>query len=324
MMCCVSILFPVIIKMKKGGPQVFIPAYRKMLQKGELENKSVVLSERLSRCDICPRNCGVNRIAGEVGICGVGKRVWVSSYGPHHGEEDPLRGVYGSGTIFFSGCNLNCLYCQNADISQKLSGEEVSTRVLASMMLELQRMGCHNINLVSPTHVVPQIVEAILLATADGLTLPVVYNSGGYDAISTLQLLEGIIDIYMPDMKYSDENTGRDLSGIPSYPMVNQAAVLEMHRQVGDLKISAAGVAERGLLVRHLVLPNGLAGSQEVLRFIAEQVSADTYLNIMDQYRPAYQAYCKNDLNRMITRAEYLDLIHQAESLGMTRLDKQS
>ncbi|RLD07783.1 MAG: radical SAM protein [Chloroflexota bacterium] len=310
--------------MKKGGPQVFIPAYRKMLQKGELENKSVVLSERLSRCDICPRNCGVNRIAGEVGICGVGKRVWVSSYGPHHGEEDPLRGVYGSGTIFFSGCNLNCLYCQNADISQKLSGEEVSTRVLASMMLELQRMGCHNINLVSPTHVVPQIVEAILLAAADGLTLPVVYNSGGYDAISTLQLLEGIIDIYMPDMKYSDENTGRDLSGIPSYPMVNQAAVLEMHRQVGDLKISAAGVAERGLLVRHLVLPNGLAGSQEVLRFIAEQVSADTYLNIMDQYRPAYQAYCKNDLNRMITRAEYLDLIHQAESLGMTRLDKQS
>ena len=302
---------------------MFIPAYRKILQTGELENRSAVLSGRLSKCDICPRNCGVNRIAGEVGICGVGERVWVSSYGPHHGEEDPLRGVYGSGTVFFSGCNLNCLYCQNADISQKLSGEEISTRELASMMLELQGIGCHNINLVSPSHVVPQVAEAILLAAADGLTLPIVYNSGGYDAIPTLQLLEGIIDIYMPDMKYSDENAGRDLSGIPSYPMVNQSAVLEMHRQVGDLKISANGVAERGLLIRHLVLPNGFAGSQEILRFIAEQVSTDTYLNIMDQYRPAYQAYRKKDMNRRITRAEYLDLISMAENLGMTRLDKR-
>jgi len=302
---------------------VFIPAYRKILQTGELENRFAVLSGRLSKCDICPRNCGVNRIAGEVGICGVGERVWVSSYGPHHGEEDPLRGVYGSGTVFFSGCNLNCLYCQNAEISQKLSGEEISTRELASMMLELQGIGCHNINLVSPSHVVPQVAEAILLAAADGLTLPIVYNSGGYDAIPTLQLLEGIIDIYMPDMKYSDENAGRDLSGIPSYPMVNQSAVLEMHRQVGDLKISANGVAERGLLIRHLVLPNGFAGSQEILRFIAEQVSTDTYLNIMDQYRPAYQAYRKKDMNRRITRAEYLDLISMAENLGMTRLDKR-
>jgi len=303
---------------------MFIPAYRKILKTGELEKKSSVLAGRLSNCDICPRNCGVNRISGEVGICGVGERAWVSSYGPHHGEEDPLRGVYGSGTIFFSGCNLNCLYCQNAEISQKLAGEEVSPRELARMMLELQGMGCHNINLVSPTHVVPQIVEAIHLAAVEGLTLPVVYNSGGYDAIPTLQLLEGIIDIYMPDMKYSDENTGRGLSGIPSYPMVNQAAILEMHRQVGDLKLTADGVAERGLLIRHLVLPNGLAGSQEILRFIAKQVSADTYLNIMDQYRPAYQAYRKNNMNRRITRAEYLDVVNQAESLGMTRLDKRS
>lgn len=303
---------------------MFIPAYRKILQTGDLEKKSAILTERLSSCDICPRNCGVDRIAGEVGFCGVGNQVWISSYGPHHGEEDPLRGVYGSGTIFFSGCNLTCLYCQNAEISQNLSGEEVSTRELASMMLELQGMGCHNINLVSPTHVVPQIAKALLLAAADGCTLPVVYNSGGYDAIPTLQILEGIIDIYMPDMKYSEEIAGRDLSGIASYPVVNQAAVLEMHRQVGDLKISGAGVAERGLLIRHLILPNGLAGSKDVLRFIAEQVSADTYLNIMDQYRPAYQAYRKNDMNRRITRTEYLDLIHLAESLGMTRLDKRA
>ena len=300
---------------------MYIPAYRKTLQTGELEEKSTVLAGLLSNCDICPRKCGIDRIAGEVGICGVGERVWVSNYGPHHGEEDPLRGGNGSGTIFFSGCNLNCLYCQNADISQKLTGMEISTRELANLMLELQGMACHNINLVSPTHVVPQIAEAIYLAAVDGLTLPIVYNSGGYDSLQTLQYLNGIIDIYMPDMKYSDEKVGRDFSGIPSYPAVNQAAVLEMHRQVGDLRISADGVAERGLLIRHLVLPNGLAGSQQILRFIAEKISVDTYLNIMDQYRPAYQAYRKIDINRRITRSEYLDIVHYAESLGMTRLD---
>ncbi len=300
---------------------MYIPAYRKTLQTGEMEEKSTALVGLLSSCVICPRKCGVDRIAGEVGICGVGERVWVSSYGPHHGEEDPLSGVNGSGTIFFSGCNLNCLYCQNADISQKLTGMEISTRELANMMLELQGMGCHNINLVSPTHVVPQITEAIYLAAVDGLTLPVVYNSGGYDSLHTLQYLNGIIDIYMPDMKYSDEKVGRDFSDIPSYPAVNQAAVLEMHRQVGNLKISGDGVAERGLLIRHLVLPNGLAGSKQVLRFIAEKISVDTYLNIMDQYRPAYQAYRKIDINRRITRAEYMDVINYAESLGMTRLD---
>ncbi len=187
---------------------MYIPAYRKTLQTGELEEKSTALVGLLSNCEICPRKCRVDRIAGEVGICGVGERVWVSSYGPHHGEEDPLRGVKGSGTIFFSGCNLNCLYCQNADISQKLTGMEISTRELANLMLELQGMGCHNINLVSPTHVVPQITEAIYLAAVDGLTLPVVYNSGGYDSLQTLQYLNGIIDIYMPDMKYSDEKVG--------------------------------------------------------------------------------------------------------------------
>ena len=300
---------------------MYIPVYRNTLQTGELEEKSIALAGLLSNCDICPRKCGVDRIAGDVGICGVGERVWVSSYGPHQGEEDPVRGVNGSGTIFFSGCNLNCLYCQNADISQKLTGMEISIRELANLMLELQGMACHNINLVSPTHVVPQIAEAIYLAAVDGLTLPIVYNSGGYDSLQTLQYLDGIIDIYMPDMKYSDEKVGRDFSNIPSYPAVNQAAVLEMHRQVGDLKLSGDGVAERGLLIRHLVLPNGLAGSQQVLRFLAEKISVGTYLNIMDQYSPAYQAYRKIDINRRITRAEYMDIIHYAESLGMTRLN---
>ena len=300
---------------------MFIPAYRKTLQNGELKEKASALTGLLLNCDICPRKCGVDRIAGEVGICGVGERFWISSYGPHQGEEDPLRGVNGSGTIFFSGCNLNCIYCQNADISQKLTGVELSNRELADLMLELQGMACHNINLVSPTHVVPQIVESIFLAAMDGLTLPIVYNSGGYDSLQTLHYLNGIIDIYMPDMKYSDEKVGRDFSDIPSYPAVNQAAVLEMHRQVGNLKISDDGVAERGLLIRHLVLPNGLAGSKQVLRFIAEKISVDTYLNIMDQYRPAHLAYRKIDINRRITRAEYMDIIHYAENLGMTRLD---
>lgn len=300
---------------------MFKPVYKNILQTGELETKAEVLVGRLSKCDICPRNCGVNRLANEVGICGVGERVWVSSYGPHHGEEDPLRGTNGSGTIFFSGCNLNCLYCQNADISQKITGMEISIRDLAGMMLELQGMGCHNINLVSPTHVVPQISRAIFLAAMDGLNLPVVYNSGGYDSMQTLQILEGMVDIYMPDMKYSDEDIGRIYSGIPSYPEVNQAAVQEMHRQVGDLKVSANGLAERGLLVRHLILPKRLAGSKEILRFLAEKVSVDTYLNIMDQYHPAYQAYQNLDINRRITSAEHMEIIDFAESLGFTRLD---
>lgn len=302
---------------------MFIPAYKKILPTGELEKKAAALSGHLIKCDICPLNCGVNRVSGEVGICGVANRVWISSYGPHHGEEDPLRGTRGSGTIFFCGCNLNCLYCQNADISQKLNGVEISTRELAGLMLELQGVGCHNINLVSPTHVVPQIVEAIFLAALDGLSLPIVYNTGGYDALPTLQFLEGIVDIYMPDMKYSDENIGYDLSGIHSYPAVNQEAVLEMHRQVGDLKLSTIGIAESGLLIRHLVLPNGMAGSQKILRFIADQISVDTYLNIMDQYRPAYQAYSKEEMNRRVPRNEYLDVLRLAETLGLWRLDKR-
>ncbi len=302
---------------------MFVPAYHKLLQTGEDKKRFAALVDRLFKCDICPRNCGVNRMIGEVGICGVAERVWINSYGPHHGEEDPLRGKNGSGTIFFSGCNLTCLYCQNADISQKLTGMEITNRELADLMLELQGKGCHNINLVSPSHVVPQIVGAIFLAAKDGLNLPIVYNTGGYDFLPTLQLLDGIIDIYLPDMKYNAENVGRELSGIPFYPVVNQAAVMEMHRQVGDLKMAPNGIAERGLLIRHLLLPNGLAGSEQILRFIAEQISLDTYLNIMDQYRPAYQAYRKDGLNRKITRTEYLNVIHLADTLGLTRLDSR-
>lgn len=298
-----------------------MPAYLELHKTGQLEEKAAALTRRLSSCDICPRNCGVNRIAGEVGVCGVGANVCVSSYGPHHGEEDPLRGIYGSGTIFFSGCNLNCLYCQNADISQEISGQELAARDLAQLMLELQGRSCHNINLVSPTHVIPQIAEAICLAVGEGLDLPIVYNSGGYDSVDTLQLLDGFIDIYMPDMKYSDEGIGQIFSNITLYPQVNQMAVSEMHNQVGDLRISKEGIAERGLLIRHLILPNELAGSKEILTFIAEKISLDTYINIMDQYRPVYQAFRKAGINRRITRSEYQEIIQFAGNLGLKRLD---
>jgi len=297
------------------------PAYLALLRAGELEERARIAHDHLASCTLCPRECGANRLAGEFGSCHTGERAVLASFHAHFGEERPLVGSGGSGTIFFSHCNLKCVFCQNHDISQAGHGQEVDAHQLAGIMLHLQAAGCHNVNLVSPSHVVPQILSALVIAAEEGLRIPLVYNTGGYDAIETLRLLDGIIDIYMPDMKYSDEKIGRDFSDIPSYPVVNQAAVLEMHSQVGDLKISADGVAERGLLIRHLVLPNGLAGSHQILRFIAEMISVDTYLNIMDQFRPAYQAYRENDLNRRITRTEYQDILHFAESLGMTRLD---
>jgi len=276
----------------------------------------------LKACDLCPRDCGVNRVEGEIGFCGVGNQVWVNSYGLHFGEEDPLRGWQGSGTIFFSGCNLSCLYCQNAEISQKISGSEISVEVLANVMLELENRGAHNINLVSPTHVIAQIIKAIYIAAQRGLKLPIVYNTGGYDSIHTLKMLDGIIDIYMPDMKYSEPEISGRLSGVPDYPSVNQIAVKEMFRQVGNLVMSTQGIAERGLLVRHLVLPGGLAGSKTVLEFIAKEISRNTYLNIMDQYRPAYLAGRHSEINRRITSDEYQVVVKEALRLGLNRLDK--
>jgi putative pyruvate formate lyase activating enzyme len=297
------------------------PAYFDLFQAGMLRDRAEEIYQKLESCNLCPRNCQVNRIKGEIGSCGVGKLAWVTSYGPHHGEEAPLRGRYGSGTIFFSGCNLGCVYCQNADISQQLSGRPVSPSQLSSYMLELQARGCHNINLVSPTHVVGQIAQAIALAAADGLSLPIVYNTGGYDDLETLRMLDGLIDIYMPDMKYSQGEIGDAYSGVPDYPEVNQQAILEMHRQVGDLVLNPSGIAQRGLLIRHLVLPDGAAGSTETLEFIAEHISKDTYLNIMDQYRPAYQARRYPGLDRSLTRQEFQDVIGEAEELGFSRLD---
>jgi putative pyruvate formate lyase activating enzyme len=265
----------------------------------------------------------VNRLAGESGQCRVTSQVIVSSYGPHMGEEAPLVGRNGSGTIFFSYCNLHCAFCQNYIISQLGEGEAVTKETLADMMLSLQAQGCHNINLVSPTHVVPYILEALEIAAAKGLNLPLVYNTGGYDALETLKLLDGIVDIYMPDMKYSDEKTAERLSGVKDYPEINRAAVKEMHRQVGDLEVDEKGIAQRGLLVRHLVLPNGLAGTQEIVKFLADEVSANTYLNIMSQYRPCYKAFDIPGLDRPLKDQEFNDAIKLAHQQGLYRLDKE-
>lgn len=301
---------------------VFQSTYLDLLLSGDLEKRVADFQRRLKACDLCPRDCGVNRVEGEIGLCGVGNRVWVNSYGLHFGEEDPLRGWQGSGTIFFSGCNLNCLYCQNAEISQEVSGSEISVEVLADVMLELENRGAHNINLVSPTHVTAQITKAIYIAAQRGLRLPIVYNTGGYDSIHTIKMLDGIIDIYMPDMKYSEPEISERLSGVFDYPSVNQIAVKEMFRQVGDLVMSSRGIAERGLLVRHLVLPGGLAGSANILEFIAKEISRNTYLNIMDQYRPAYLAGRHSEINRRITSDEYQAVVGEALLLGLKRLDK--
>ncbi|MFC1915245.1 radical SAM protein [Chloroflexota bacterium] len=277
----------------------------------------------LKECHLCSRHCGVNRLEGESGKCRTTNKTMVSSYGPHFGEEAPLVGRRGSGTIFFTNCNLRCAFCQNYSISQLGEGSLVDSEELAGMMLSLQTKGCHNINLVSPTHVVAYILEALELAAGKGLNLPLVYNTGGYDAVETLKLLDGVVDIYMPDMKYSDARTAEQLSGIKDYPEVNRAAVKEIHRQVGDLQLDESGVAQRGLLVRHLVLPKRLAGTEAVVQFLAQEISTNTYLNIMAQYHPCYKAFDIPQLSRSVSRQEFSEAIDLAHQQGLHRLDKQ-
>jgi putative pyruvate formate lyase activating enzyme len=302
---------------------ILTPSYVELWRTGALQRRVEAAYARLASCDICPRHCGADRLAGELGECHTGELARVSSYGPHHGEEDVLRGWRGSGTIFFTRCNLHCLYCQNHDISQTDDGDLLTPAELAAIMLRLQGAGCHNINLVSPSHVAPQILAAVLIAAQAGLRLPLVYNTGGYDDLATLALLDGVIDIYMPDMKYADPAAGLRYSQAPDYPKTNQAAVREMHRQVGDLQVDAQGLAVRGLLVRHLVLPNDLAGSRAIARFLAEEVSPNTYLNVMGQYRPAYRASRCLELDRPVTRDEYRAAVQAALDAGLQRLDSR-
>ncbi|MFH1771607.1 MAG: radical SAM protein [Candidatus Omnitrophota bacterium] len=276
------------------------------------------LLSRLQLCDLCPRKCKVDRIKGETGFCKTGSSAKVNSAFLHFGEEPEITGKTGSGTIFFSHCNLECCFCQNYTISHQGQGREVNSQELAQMMLALQRQGAQNLNFVTPTHVTAQIVEAIFLLLKEGLDIPLVYNCGGYESIDTLKSISGIFDIYMPDLKYSNNNTAKELSSAPDYWQISKEALIEMHRQVGDL-IVEGGAARGGLLVRHLVLPNNLSGTFEILDFIKNELSIHTYVNIMDQYRPCYNAHKHKGLDRRITPDEYSAAVSYARNIGLYR-----
>lgn len=300
------------------------PGYIRLAECGELDTRSEQACSLLEQCTVCPRECRVNRLADERGFCRTGKKVVVSSFGPHFGEEPPLVGRNGSGTIFISHCNLACEFCQNYTISQCGAGEEITCTDLAGIMLRLQRQACHNINIVTPSHIVPQLIKSVAIAARKGLLIPLVYNSGGYDSVSTLRLLDGIVDIYMPDAKYGSNDIALALSHAPHYAETMQAALKEMHRQVGDLVIEN-GIAVRGLLIRHLVLPDNLAGSDVVLPWIADELSRDSYVNIMPQYHPAWHAADPlvsmpfPGLRRHITEHEFRAAIRIARESGLHR-----
>jgi putative pyruvate formate lyase activating enzyme len=299
------------------------PAYLELHARGELARRVAAAQARLNACDLCPRRCRVNRTAGEFGFCATGRHALLSSAGPHHGEEAPLSGRQGSGTIFVTGCNLGCDFCQNAEISHARIGREVTADEWAETMLGLQRGGCHNINIVTPTHVVPALLEALEVAVGNGLHLPLVYNSGGYDSPDALALLDGVVDIYMPDFKFWEPAVAATYARAPDYPQAARSAIREMHRQVGDLRLDAAGIAERGLLVRHLVLPEALAGTREVCRFLAEEISTETYVNLMAQYHPAGRVADDDPLGRGITPDEFETALHEARSAGLRRFDER-
>ncbi|MEW6162409.1 MAG: radical SAM protein [Nitrospirota bacterium] len=297
----------------------FTPAYQ-LLPLGVLSDKVREAEEILRECTLCPRSCRVDRTSGQKGFCRTGDKPFVSSWGPHFGEERPLVGRFGSGTIFFGNCNLGCLFCQNYSISHLGEGVEISFEKLADIMLALQRGGCHNINLVTPTHQMPMILRSVQIAADKGLNIPIVYNCGGYESLHSIKLLDGVVDIYMPDFKYTDPEMAFRYSKAKDYPEAAMAAIKEMHRQVGDLIIDK-GIALRGLLVRHLVLPEGIAGTAGVVKFIAEEISKNTYINIMDQYRPCFKAFENPPLNRRITEKEYREAVRMASEAGLKRID---
>ncbi len=297
------------------------PSYIDLYKKGDLAERVEVALSRLAECKLCPRQCGVNRLEGEKGFCKTGRKAIVASYNAHFGEESPLVGQYGSGTIFMSSCNLLCSFCQNFEISHLREGREVEPEQMAAMMLALAQRGCHNINFVTPTHVIPQILEALLVAVREGLRVPLVYNTSGYDEVGSIELLEGIFDIYMPDFKFWDPKWAERYCHAPDYPEKARTAIKEMHRQVGDLVIDDRGIAQRGLLIRHLVMPNNIAGTKEIMQFIATELSPNTYVNIMDQYRPCGKAYEDEFINRRLTGQEFRSATQAAKKAGLTRLD---
>ena len=271
----------------------------------------------MENCSLCPRKCGVNRLKDEKGFCGLGKDLMIASHQIHGGEEPPISGERGSGTLFFTSCTMGCVFCQNYPISQLRHGNVVTTEKLAEMMLWLFGKGVHNINLVTAAHQTPMILKSLLMALEDGLDVPIVFNSGGYETIETLKLWEGIVDIYLPDMKYADEELARKYSLASGYPEVNRKAVLEMQRQVGGLVIDENGIAEKGLIIRHLILPNRIAGTDEILRFISSTVSKETYISLMSQYFPAHKALKINELNKKVRKREYDEALLLLEKYGL-------
>ena len=309
----------------------FEPAYLALHRSGEINARVKAGLRELEDCCACPRNCHINRIANETKICHTGRFARVASAFPHFGEEDCLRGWNGSGTIFFSMCNLRCVFCQNWDISQQKAGAEYPPSKIAQTMMSLQKRGCHNINFVTPEHVAPQVIEAIAAAVPLGLKLPIVYNTSAYDAIESLKLLDGLVDIYMPDFKFWNRDTAKRLAKAPDYPERAREAILEMHRQVGPLKFGPDGLARHGLLVRHLVMPDQFDETQEIMRWLAEEVSPDTYVNIMGQYRPEYEVgqiardsgKKYTEINRRPDHDEILDAFDAAREAGLWRFDER-
>lgn len=301
----------------------FEPSYLRLHSEGILVERVQKAFALLESCRLCPRVCGVNRLKGELGFCETGTKAGVASYNAHFGEESPLVGRSGSGTIFFRSCNLLCSFCQNYDISHGKEGTDVGPEQMALMMVHLSQAGCHNINFVTPTHVVPQILEALPYAVERGLRVPLVYNSGGYDRVETLELLDGIFDIYMPDFKFWDKRWAERYCEAPDYKEVATAALREMHRQVGDLTVDEWGIAQRGLLVRHLVMPNQVAGTEEIMTFLAKEISPNTYVNVMDQYRPCGSAHRDEAINRRLNAKEYREAVNAAVKAGIQRLDER-
>ena len=297
----------------------FVLPYIELARTGKLAKKLESLTEILRECRLCPRECGVNRLEGQLGYCQAGADLMVSSAFPHFGEEPPLVGQHGSGTIFLTHCNLRCVFCQNYDISHLGRGEPIAPSDMARTMVRLQEMGCHNINLVTPTHYAAQIVAALPLGIEMGLRLPIVYNCSGYESLEILQLLDGIVDIYMPDAKFMEAQYARQFCNAPDYPEVLRVVLKEMHRQVGDLTLNSKGVAERGLLIRHLVMPGGVASSESVLKFIAEEISVHSYVNIMNQYRPEYRADEHRQIDRRTSPKEYLEATQIAKRFQLYR-----
>lgn len=306
------------------APSDFEPAYLDLHRTGELKARAEKLWQVMERCELCPRKCQVNRLKGTRGFCQASARLEISSYHPHLGEERPLVGRGGSGTIFFTNCGLRCVFCINWEISQGGQGSPRSVEALAAMVLDLQRMGCHNINVVTPTHYSAHILKALDLAAGRGLRLPVVYNTCGWERLEILALLDGVVDIYLPDFKYADGRMAEKYSSASgSYPEITKAALLEMQRQVGTARPGRDGLIRRGLMIRHLVMPNRIGGTKEVVEWIAQNLPKDTWLNLMSQYTPTYKAFDYPEISRRITRTEYAEAVRWAREAGLTNLDIQ-